>query len=68
MITFTTSSAIENFCALGLSLPNETKVATSSTAISKAARGSGLRVELEAGRDHLPGLVEAIQKYYRGKS
>ena len=63
LITFTTSRAIENFLTLGLPLPNETRVASSSAAISKRARAGGMRVEMEAKCDD-GGLGPAIKKYF----
>ncbi|MET0223014.1 MAG: uroporphyrinogen-III synthase, partial [Terrimicrobium sp.] len=64
MITFTSSSTVENFLALNLPLPEKTKTASIGPITSKTMRGRGLQVNVEAKRHDIPGLVEAIRKYW----
>lgn len=64
MITFTSSSTVENFMALNLPWPAGMKVASIGPITSKTARGLGLQVDLEARRHDIPGLVEAIAKFF----
>ena len=64
LITFTSSSTVENFMALGLPWPAGMRVASIGPVTSKTARDLGLHVDLEARRHDVPGLVEAIRKFY----
>ncbi|HSH39053.1 MAG TPA: uroporphyrinogen-III C-methyltransferase [Chthoniobacterales bacterium] len=64
LITFTSSSTVENFMALGLPWPAGMRVASIGPVTSKTARDLGLTVDLEARRHDVPGLVEAIRKFY----
>ncbi len=64
LITFTSSSTVENFIALGLPWPSEMKVASIGPVTSKTARDLGLKVDVEARRHDIPGLVDAIRKFY----
>jgi uroporphyrinogen III methyltransferase / synthase len=64
MITFTSSSTVENFMGLGLPWPESMRVASIGPVTSQTARDLGLTVDLEARRHDIPGLVEAIQKFY----
>ncbi len=68
MITFTSSSTVENFIALGLPWPAGMQVASIGPVTSKTARDLGLKVDVEARRHDIPGLVEAIRKFYRVKT
>ena len=65
LITFTSSSTVENFMALGLPWPAGMRVASIGPVTSKTARDLGLTVDLEARRHDVPGLVEAIRKFYQ---
>jgi len=65
MITFTSSSTVENFVALGLPWPAGMQVASIGPVTSRTARELGLQVDVEARRHDIPGLVEAIRKHYR---
>lgn len=67
LITFTSSSTVENFLALGLPWPNDMQVASIGPVTSKTARDLGLKVDVEARRHDVPGLVEAIRKFYHAK-
>jgi uroporphyrinogen III methyltransferase / synthase len=64
MITFTSSSTVENFLALNLPLSEKTKTASIGPITSKTMRGRGLQVNVEAKRHDIPGLLEAIRKYW----
>ncbi len=64
MITFTSSSTVENFLALGLPWPQGMQVASIGPITSHTARDRGLTVGVEASRHDIPGLVEAICRFY----
>ena len=67
LITFTSSSTVENFLALGLPWPAKMQVASIGPITSKTARDRGLDVAIEARRHDIPGLVEAIRKFFSAK-
>ena len=64
LITFTSSSTVENFLALGLPWPAKMQVASIGPITSKTARDRGLEVAIEARRHDIPGLIEAIRKFF----
>ena len=64
MITFTSSSTVENFLALGLPWPKGLQVASIGPITSRTARDRGLTVAVEASRHDVPGLVKAIRDFY----
>ena len=64
MITFTSSSTVENFLALNLPLVESTKTASIGPITSKTMRARGLNVDVEARQHDIPGLVAAITKYW----
>ena len=64
LITFTSSSTVENFLALELPWPAKMQVASIGPITSKTARDRGLAVAVEARRHDIPGLVEAIRKFF----
>ncbi|HEY2140385.1 MAG TPA: uroporphyrinogen-III synthase, partial [Chthoniobacterales bacterium] len=64
LITFTSSSTVENFLALGLPWPEKMQVASIGPITSKTARSAGLEVAIEARRHDIPGLVEAIRRFF----
>ncbi len=64
MITFTSSSTVENFLALGLPWPPGMEVASIGPITSKTAREHGLTIAVEAPRHDIPGLVEAISRHF----
>ncbi len=64
LITFTSSSTVENYLALGLPWPERMQIASIGPITSKTARERGLKVDVEAKRHDVPGLVDAIQKFY----
>ena len=67
LITFTSSSTVENFLALGLPWPEGMQVASIGPITSQTARDGGLRVDVEAKRHDIDGLVEAIGKFFARK-
>jgi uroporphyrinogen III methyltransferase/synthase len=68
LITFTSSSTVENFLALGLPWPAGMQVASIGPVTSATARERGLKVAVEARRHDIPGLVEAIRKFFTKKT
>jgi uroporphyrinogen III methyltransferase / synthase len=64
LITFTSSSTVENFLALELPWPAKMEVASIGPITSKTARDRGLEVAVEARRHDIPGLVESIRKFF----
>src|SRR3984893_3443855 len=64
LITFTSSSTVENFLALGLPWPKGMRVASIGPITSKTARANGLKIDIEARRHDIEGLVEAIRKFF----
>jgi len=64
MITFTSSSTVENFLALGLDWPKGMQIASIGPITSKTARDRGLKVDVEARRHDITGLVAAIRSFY----
>ncbi|MGI8820761.1 MAG: uroporphyrinogen-III C-methyltransferase [Chthoniobacterales bacterium] len=65
LITFTSSSTVENFMALDLPWPEGMQVASIGPVTSATARGLGLEIDVEARRHDIPGLVDAIRKFYK---
>lgn len=68
LITFTSSSTVENFMALDLPWPAGMQVASIGPVTSKTARDLGLNVDVEARRHDVPGLVDAIRKHFTARS
>src|SRR5438876_6986101 len=64
LITFTSSSTVENFLALGLPWPARMQVASIGPVTSKTARDLGLAVSIEAKQHDIDGLTEAIRHFY----
>lgn len=64
LITFTSSSTVENFMALKLPLPPEMKTASIGPITSQAMRDLGLRVDIEARQYDIPGLLKAVREFY----
>jgi uroporphyrinogen III methyltransferase / synthase len=67
LITFTSSSTVENFVALGLPWPKGMRVASIGPITSKTARNHGLKIDIEAHRHDIDGLVHAIQESFAGE-
>src|SRR5881398_3422037 len=64
LITFTSSSTVENFLALGLPWPKGMQIASIGPITSKTASDRGLKIDIEARRHDIEGLVEAIRKFF----
>ena len=67
LITFTSSSTVENFFALGLPWPKGMRIASIGPITSKTVRDQGYNVNVEARRHDINGLVEAISKLFAQK-
>src|SRR5216110_2423291 len=68
LITFTSSSTVENFLDLGLPWPKGMQVASIGPITSKTASDRGLKIDIEARRHDIDGLVEAIRKFFGTKN
>lgn len=66
-ITFTSSSTVENFLALKLPWPASLKTASIGPITSKTMRDLGLKIDIEASRHDIHGLIDAIRKNHVGK-
>ncbi|MDR3405453.1 MAG: uroporphyrinogen-III C-methyltransferase [Chthoniobacter sp.] len=64
LITFTSSSTVENFLALKFPWPSGLKTASIGPITSKTMRENGLKVDVEAKQYDIPGLVKAVRGYY----
>ena len=64
LITFTSSSTVENFLALGLPWPTGMRIASIGPITSKTVRDQGLNVDIEARRHDIDGLVQAIRELF----
>jgi uroporphyrinogen III methyltransferase/synthase len=64
LITFTSSSTVENFMALQLPWPAGLKTASIGPITSKTMRDLGLTVDVEAKQYDIPGLTAAIRGFY----
>lgn len=65
VITFTSSSTVENFMAMKLPMPAGMKTASIGPVTSKTMRALGLPVDIEARQHDVPGLVKAIRQFYK---
>ena len=68
LITFTSSSTVENFLALGLAWPKGMRVASIGPITSQTARDHGLTVDIEARRHDISGLVDAIRNFFAAET
>src|SRR5437588_2958056 len=64
LITFTSSSTVENFLALGLPWPKGMQIASIGPITSQTGRDHGLKIDIEARQHDVEGLVEAIRKFF----
>ena len=60
LVTFTSSSTVTNFLALKLPWPRNLRTASIGPITSETMRQAGLKVDVEASRHDIGGLVEAI--------
>jgi uroporphyrinogen III methyltransferase/synthase len=65
MITFTSASTVDHFLALGVPLPEGIKIASIGPVTSAAIKKHGLTVDVEAKENSIPGLVAAVEKFWR---
>ncbi|HEU0208183.1 MAG TPA: uroporphyrinogen-III C-methyltransferase [Candidatus Udaeobacter sp.] len=68
LITFTSSSTVENFFALTLPWPKGMRIASIGPITSKTVRDQGYHVDVEARRHDIDGLVQAIRDLFSGES
>lgn len=64
LITFTSSSTVENFLVLQSRLPGTLKTASIGPITSETMRKNGLKVDVEAAKYDIDGLVDAIVAFY----
>jgi len=62
LITFTSSSTVENFLAMKLPWPKGIKTASIGPITSDTMQQGGLKVDIEASQHDIDGLVDAIAK------
>ena len=60
IITFTSSSTVEGFFDLGLSIPDETMIASIGPVTSSTLAENGYEVDAEANPHNVPALVQAV--------
>lgn len=63
IITFTSSSTVKNFMALGIPLPQGCRIASIGPVTTATLREYGLTPHIEAATHTIPSLVEAILKH-----
>ncbi len=68
LITFTSSSTVENFLALGLPWPKGMQIASIGPITSKTARDHGLKIAVEAHQHDIDGLVQVIRDFIAAES
>ena len=68
LITFTSSSTVENFPALGLPWPKGMQVASIGPITSKTACDHGLKIAVEAHQHDIDGLVQVIRDFIAAES
>ena len=68
LISFTSSSTVENFIALKLPWPKGMQVASIGPITSQTARDNDLKVDVEAKRHDIDGLVKAIGEFFAAKT
>ena len=64
LVTFTSSSTVENFLALKLPWPPGIKTASIGPITSETMRKNGLTVDVEAARYDVDGVVGTVLKLY----
>jgi uroporphyrinogen III methyltransferase/synthase len=64
LVTFTSSSTVENFLALKLPWPPQMKTASIGPITSETMRKHGLAVDIEAAQYDVDGLVGAVLKLF----
>jgi uroporphyrinogen III methyltransferase/synthase len=64
LITFTSSSTVTNFMALKLPWPANLQTASIGPVTSQTMRELGLKVDVEAKKYDIPGLIAAVRKHF----
>ncbi len=62
ILTFASSSAVENFLALGLPIPPAAKIASIGPITSDTLRRHKIRIDAEALTHDIPGLIDAVKR------
>lgn len=65
-ITFTSSSTVRNFMALGIPIPPECRIVSIGPVTTGTLREFGLTPAIEARQHDIPGLVEALRSLCEG--
>jgi uroporphyrinogen III methyltransferase/synthase len=65
MITFTSSSTVDHFFALGLDWPEDCVAASIGPITSETLCKKGMKPALEASKHDIPGLTAAIVKHFK---
>lgn len=65
LVVFTSSSTVRNFFALKLPLPSGLKFASIGPVTTRTLKECGAKPSVEAERHDVPGLVEAITRYFQ---
>ena len=68
IITFTSASTVECFLDLGLTIPDETAIASIGPVTSEALVENGYEADLEAKTSDIPGLIAAVVKLAKEKA
>ncbi|HET7273556.1 MAG TPA: GDP-mannose 4,6-dehydratase [Longimicrobiaceae bacterium] len=66
LITFTASSTVRNYVDILGAETGDALVASIGPITSRTARELGLSVDIEAAEYSIPGLIEAIRRFYEG--
>jgi uroporphyrinogen III methyltransferase/synthase len=66
LVTFTSSSTVENFFKLGLPWPDGCQAASIGPVTSETLRQHGVEPAFEAGKHDIPGLIDAIRAWAKG--
>jgi len=67
LITFTSSSTVDHFFALGIDWPEDCVAGSIGPVTSETLRSKGLKPAFEAPKHDIPGLTAAIVQYFKRK-
>ena len=67
LITFTSSSTVDHFFDLGIDWPEGCAAASIGPVTSETLRKKGMKPAFEAPQHDIPGLVKAIEKYFKAR-
>jgi len=65
LVTFTSSSTVDHFFNLGIDWPEDCVAGSIGPVTSETLKKKGLKPAFEAPKHDIPGLVDAIVKYFR---